>query len=212
MKLASKNMAIVAAVMVLQSHLKDDLSSLDDSDCLLSINAANFIKCSEHPDREGAYLYFDLNRGVFVRSGKVVGRGFVVRDAEHEKEAKAVTASSFFYRMFPSVHSPRGSRKGKRGTFESLSQVIAAGFDPNHEVATYLDKDISEGGLMILSEAEKKYIKSSMNNLKCADITKFHHILAYQLELGYDLAISPDNNVSTSPGHESVLGVTSNDV
>ena len=47
-----------------------------------------------------------------------------------------------------------------------------------------------------------------MKNLKCKDISKFHHVLAYQIELGYDLAISPDNNVSSSPGFESILGVT----
>ena len=50
-----------------------------------------------------------------------------------------------------------------------------------------------------------------MKNLNCDAIAKFHHILAYQMELGYDLAISPDNNVSCSPGFESVLGVVSDD-
>ena len=50
-----------------------------------------------------------------------------------------------------------------------------------------------------------------MKNLKCNEMTKFHHILAYQIELRYDLAISPDNNVSMSPGFESVLGITSSD-
>ena len=94
-----------------------------------------------------------------------------------------------------------------KGSFESLTQVIAAGFDRSHEVASYLDRDVSEGGLLLLTADDKKNIKSSMSNLKCRDITKFHHILAYQVELGYDLAISPDNNISKSPGFESVLGV-----
>ena len=33
------------------------------------------------------------------------------------------------------------------------------------------------------------------------------HMLAYQMEFGYDLSISPDDNVSSNPGFESVLGV-----
>ena len=60
---------------------------------------------------------------------------------------------------------------------------------------------------MLLTDNENKNIRTSMKNVKCREIAKFHHILAYQVELGYDLAISPDNNVSNSPGFESVLGV-----
>ncbi len=39
------------------------------------------------------------------------------------------------------------------------------------------------------------------------ELQKFQDICAYQLEFGYDLAIGPGNNVSRSPGFESVLGV-----
>ena len=105
----------------------------------------------------------------------------------------------------------RGHQADKRGTFESLKQVVAAGFDGTSEGAKYVDRDFTDGGVLILSEKEKKDIKSSMKNLKCSEIEKFHNILAYQIELGYDLALSPDNNVSKSPGYEAVLGITSSD-
>ena len=39
------------------------------------------------------------------------------------------------------------------------------------------------------------------------DIEKFRAILAYQFELGYDLAIGSRNNVSKSPGFESFIGI-----
>ena len=65
---------------------------------------------------------------------------------------------------------------------------------------------------MLLSDTEKNHIKAGMKILNCAPLIKFHHILAYQIELGYDLAISPDHNTSSSPGFESVLGVINDDV
>ena len=58
-----------------------------------------------------------------------------------------------------------------------------------------------------MSKNEKANIKAGMKNLNCTDNVKFRHMLAYQVELGYDLALSPDDNVSSNPGFESVLGV-----
>ena len=43
--------------------------------------------------------------------------------------------------------------------------------------------------------------------MKCASVVRFHHMLAYQIELGYDLSLAPDKNVSGNPGFEAVLGV-----
>ena len=46
-----------------------------------------------------------------------------------------------------------------------------------------------------------------MKTLNCRANVKFQHMLAYQMELGYDLALSPNDVVSSNPGLESVLGV-----
>ena len=48
-----------------------------------------------------------------------------------------------------------------------------------------------------------------MKNLKCSAKVKFTHMLAYQMKLGYDLALTPGDVVSENPGFESVLGVLS---
>ena len=69
-----------------------------------------------------------------------------------------------------------------------------------------LDKDWKEGGLLILSDEDKKLIKSSMGK-DLAHIQRFQDTVAYQLEFGYDLAIPPELNVSRSPGFESLLGI-----
>ncbi len=77
--LAYKNLPVVAACMILSQHLAMDIKCLGKSSCLLAPNAITFIPCADDSsiNRQGAYLYFDNNRGVFIRSGKVVRRGFV---------------------------------------------------------------------------------------------------------------------------------------
>ena len=65
-----------------------------------------------------------------------------------------------------------------------------------------------DGGLLIVNEKETKQIKSSMGKA-LTDMQKFCDMCAYQFELGYNLALSPNCNVSESPGFESVLGICS---
>ena len=88
-----------------------------------------------------------------------------------------------------------------------LILVIAAGFDPTSEEVDLLDRDYTDGGIFVVSTVEKGRIKSSMRNLNCDNKAKFRHVLAYQMELGYDLALSPGDVVSMNPGFEAVLGV-----
>ena len=193
--------------MILSGHLKMDLESLNETDGLLVTDLSSFVKCEVHPTDEGAYLYFDTNRRVFVRSGNVVGRGFDKRDREHLLASKASTPSSNVYHVYPSNDYSRAKKCGRKGQFESLVQVVAAGFDATSEHIKYIDKDYKDGGVLILSKNEKRNIKAGMKNLNCTDNVKFRHMLAYQMEFGYDLSISPDDNVSSNPGFESVLGV-----
>lgn len=154
---------------------------MNDSGC--------FLKCKDNRGLEGAYLYYDLTRHVFIRSGKVAGRDMVVRNDEHLLEAKKDTPSSNLYRLWPSNHSMRAKKRGIKGNFESLLQVVAVGWDPTCEQAKYLDKNWDEGGVLILNEKDKAHIRSSMRNLNCPEIVKFQHMLAYIMELGYDLAL-----------------------
>jgi len=52
---------------------------------------------------EGAYLYYDGNKGSFIRSGKVTRRGFTVRGKEHFDESKKEKSSTHFYDLYPST-------------------------------------------------------------------------------------------------------------
>ena len=142
-----------------------------------------------------------------MRSGKVCGRGFMKRMKEHEMGAKAEKSSSNFYFMYPSQTSKRSEKRDRRGVFEILTPVIAAGFDPTSEIAKSVAHDFKEGGILVLSNDDKVRIKSSMKNKTRTEIEKFQSILAYQFEFGYDIAISHALNVSKSPGFESFLGI-----
>ena len=138
-------------------------------------------------------------------------RGFDARDNEHEKGARAETAASNFNLVYPSKLIERSKIGGKQGYFENLNHVIIAGFDPSTEAANYVDKDFSEGGILMLSNSEKSLIKESMKSAEgkrdLTAIQKFQDVVSYQIEFVYDLAISPVLNVSRSPGVESVLGI-----
>lgn len=137
----------------------------------------------------------------------MTGRGVGTRLTEHKSCAKANHASSNFYGLYPSVDSSRSERLGKKGCFEDLLPVFAAGFDPKCSGAKSIGKDVNEGGILLLNACEKATIASSKQDGKMTDTEKFLSIVAYQFELGYDLAIAARDNVSESPGFESFLGV-----
>ena len=206
LKFAYKNLPIVAAAMILSKHLKLDLQCLGESECLLSSNANQFIPCLAFPRREGAYLYFDINRGVFIRSGKVVRRGFKSRHDEHLAASKEEKSSSHFYFMYPSKEGKRKEKRNKLGCFEHLTQIIGAGFDPASEPAMHVGKNYKEGGLLIMSKDDQQRIKSCLKK-ELKAVQKFQEVIAYLFEFGYDLALSPENNVSRSPGFESIIGI-----
>jgi len=79
MQFAYNNLTVCAACMVLSNHVKNEIKFIQDGDCILAPNTHNFYQCTRFPDCEGAYLYFDSNKGCFIRSGKVTRRGFIAR-------------------------------------------------------------------------------------------------------------------------------------
>jgi hypothetical protein len=207
-KLAGKNLSFVAAYMVLVDHVKADLSCLDDTKSLLANRHSNrFILCDSFPNHEGTYLYYDNNIEEFIRSGKVCGRGFVERHKEHSRESrKEGNGGNHFYFMYPTKENVSTASRSKQGWFESLTQFIAAGFDPRSTRASLVDKNYSEGGVLILNRADKEKIRASMRQNPNV-LQKFHSFLAYQVEFGYDIALAPGTNVSRSLGFESFVGL-----
>ncbi len=126
-----------------------------------------------------------------------------MRGQEHFESSKKVTASSHFYDMYPSSTCTRALNRGTKGTFESLQQVIGAGWSPSSDTAKLLDRSWKDGGLLIFNEKESKQVRASMGK-GMTDIQKIQDMCAYQFEMRYDLGISPGCNVSESLGFDSV--------
>ena len=206
-KLAFKNLSVVAAYMILCQHVKEDLLCLDEQKSLLTSDTGKFIQCQDHSERIGSYLYFCINDWQWIRSGKVSGQGFGDRHKEHLVQARRdEIPDSMFYRCYPTRDSKRVGSITQRGIFDNLTQYIAAGFDGNCEIAACADKSYDEGGILVMNDNEKQQIKSSMKQTKNV-IAKFHAYLAYLMEFGYDLALSPAHNVSESFGFEGFVGL-----
>ena len=201
------HLAVVAAYMILAGHTKPRIACIKEGGALLFPDANKFAPCAMQPKHEGCYLFFDNNERVFIRSGKVTGGGVESRLKQHKSGAEAEIASLQFYDQYPSEKPARSEKRDKRGFFEDLLAVFAAGFDPNCDVAKSVGEDVKDGGILFFSEHEKANITICKLDGKMTDIEKFRSILAYQFELGYDLAIASRDNVSQSPGFESFIGI-----
>jgi hypothetical protein len=157
-------------------------------------------------------MYYDIINAEFVRSGKVGSRGFQERHIDHMKAANKLDHnSSNFYFNYPSrnVIALVGTA-GRSGTFESLTQCVAAGFDPSGELAmSIVHKRVECGGIMIMNDDDVRRIESSVKKNE-TKTSKFNDYLAYLFELGYDLAINTAVNMSSNPGFESFVGVFGN--
>ena len=74
-----KNLPVSIVIMMLYDHVKHDLQCLDE-DATILCQPKNFLMVSNvEANLQGAYLYYDHNNEVWIRSGKVTGRGFTVR-------------------------------------------------------------------------------------------------------------------------------------
>ena len=133
-------------------------------------------------------------------------RGFQSRHDKHLAASKEEKSSSHFYFMYPSKEGKREEKQDKLGCFEHLTQIIGARFDPASEPAMQVVKKYNKGGLLIMSKDNERRIKSCLKK-ELTTVQKFQEVIAYLFEFGYDLALSPENNISRSPGFESILGI-----
>ncbi len=96
-------------------------------------------------------MYFDNNRGIFARSGKVAQQGFVEQHKERMAESKKDKPESDFYLLYPSKHGSRSDKQKMLGHFKNLTQVVAAGFNASSAPVKFMNKDHKQGGLLIMN-------------------------------------------------------------
>lgn len=211
-----KNLSACAAIMTIFKHTKDNLSCLDETKTLLTTVDRFLMVTNSVASHQGVYLYYDTNDHVWIRSGKVTGlqmnnkRGFLARHDEHRKKAEAprlTTRTSRFYISYPSSTNPRVKSKAKKGIFEDLRQYVGCGFNPQDEsILDTLTRDEGDGGVFLFDDTDKENINKvhfrGLNTFREKDV----EMVAYLLELAYDLAIAPRDNISSSPGFETIFG------
>lgn len=196
---ASSNSARVAALMVLQGHVKRDLTCLGEGRSLLA-GSGNFVSCSALAamDREGAYLYFDTNDECFIRSGKVSGRPFSDRHKEHAEGARKGDGSRF-YQQYPSKQLQNAPLR--KGAFENLKQLVALGFKPEFASDEHIREVFRCDPHLRDKIAGLKFTGSTATEVSLP--VKMRHMVSYLVELAYDISLSPVDNVSQSPGFEA---------
>jgi len=103
----------------------DDLTVIRIMDCLFGNNFSNFVVLEPGSLVEGCYLFCDIRRGYFVRSGKALSTFCVDRVKAHDEAAKEST--KVFYGKYPNKTSPNitGTRIG---FFHHLTACIGLGF------------------------------------------------------------------------------------
>ena len=196
---SKRNMAQVASIMVMLGHIKLDLECMRDITSTLLTNPDKYLPAEGYEkDLQGAYLYYDSNDSKWIRSGKVTRRGFAVRHSEHAKKAACRRTTSSFYSRYPTKSNQFSTCR--KGYFENLLQYVAVGFSVNDVIEKEVAKTYDVGGIFDCTHEEDEYIK---RNQRCNIID----MIAYQIELAYDLAISPSDNISNNPGFESFIGV-----
>ena len=210
-KFVRANLRRAVAAMIIMGHINmTRVLTNNNRTCLLknvTIYPGSFIPTDNLVDFEGCYLYYDRAGGKFVRSGKVNGenRSFLARHKEHIKAAKARERASKFYNSYPSRTAPEPQRMLQCGDFEDLTQYCALGFSRTQNIEVLLQTD--GAGIFVWSKEMLERI-GAVNFSNAKDLqAKQLHMVGNLCELVYDLALSPGDNVSQSPGFETPLGI-----
>ena len=90
---------------------------------------------------------------------EAVGRGFVVRHDQHEKESNKEKASSNFYFLYPSLDVAAQTTRYKQGVFQSLHHTLLQDLNPKRKIAASLDKSNCNEGVLIMSNTDAENIK-----------------------------------------------------
>jgi hypothetical protein len=210
-KFVRENLRRAVSAMMIMGHInmKRVLPNNNKTCVLKNVgqDPESFVPTDNLVDFEGCYLYYDTASGKFVRSGKVNGenRSFLDRHKEHFKAAKSKELPSKFYKAYPSRTAPEPQPILQCGEFEDLKQYCGLGFSRKENIEALHQTDGS--GLFAWSPEMLERI-GTVNFANAKDIkAKQLHMVGYLCELVYDLALTPGDNVSQSPGFETPLGI-----
>ena len=152
---------------------------------------------------EGCYLYFDKRKYKWIRSGKTSGDGrdacFRGRGKKHEANAtcKDQMRVHRLYREYPD--SGVENLGAPEGNFDNLVMYCGMAYDKKMDTTPLRSRDAT-GSLFVWSDE----VISELTK-KGGDLKKFQlDAVAYLWEICYDLLLAKTDNVSMSPGFESL--------
>ncbi len=191
-----KHLPRICVLMGLQSQIARDLETRGPDEGYLALPCEFQSVIGAFDTMNGAYIFEDSSRGNIIRAG-TASAGLKKRFDQHVKASllkDPKTNKMDVYRRYPH-ESIANNVPGRKGTFQSLKQLVGVAFDPSkkEEFAALFDWDDIE-----LSELQKLTIKGESNSM--ADKKCKHLIYLYEIALG--IAIEPCMNVSGNPGCE----------
>jgi hypothetical protein len=218
-----QNLSQFAAIVTLAGHVRDEPSIVGDKECLLKNPVGSKHRCvlvdNEFTNPEECCIYYDTVNGEWIRSGKVAGtcndhEGMMDRHKEHLASAARNDNSSSLYIQYPAKSSSLATTVQSNNIhpypwqayFEDLEIFCRIGFICSDIVQQRLtadgDSDDSPKGIFVWDKAcidsLNKCGKGGVTTLKDKQL----HMVAYLLELGYELMLSAKMDVSTMPGFE----------
>lgn len=217
-----KNIPQLAAMLVMSEQVKEEPDLVKSSASLLkpplpTSQRGKFMQAKGGILKyEGSYLHYDGKNRKWIRSGKVSGRSMGYRLEEHKTEAQKIGGrgslkkSSQLYSRYPSNNSPMAKNfednnvsPGWDGHYEDLQ--VFAGFCYNRNETDQfkgLEGLLDEkNGIFLWDRTTLERLEKNKKLGSCIENKKLT-MIAYLFELGYDLMLATDSNVSMSPGFE----------
>lgn len=204
------NISRVVAIAASKKHIAKRV--VEDKRSMLKGNTDDFARVvGDLESGQGCYLYWVPEWETWVRSGKVGGnpdRTFKARHDEHAKAADLQTDDNWkssFYRTFPNTGADLGGQEAK-GSWGMLEQFVGLGFmNGDRETVSVLTSRETAKGLFVWSDSAMSHLEKLWDGqtVECKQL----HMVGYLFELIYDLMLEQCENVSSSPGFESPLGI-----
>jgi hypothetical protein len=202
-ELVEYNLRTSVALMALSRHFKPDQAVLGSRDALLVNNRDAFKEIAPLIIKtlRGSYVYDNIDESRFVRSGKAVS--IVGRVHQHALAAEHnVLIDSRFYLSYPTKgavqrNAQLGDMRVRKGWFENLRPLIALAYLKEHgprvvAMLTWTD---------VVCQQLKAWRPTQ------PELENKMELIDYLLEL---VALSPDDDVSSNPGFETLRNIYDN--
>ena len=195
----------MCTALCLVAHIVDDLDTCSLEERLLKLPKTDLfaLMTADLSTLEGCYLFYDRVKDLWIRSGKTSGAGekstFGGRGQKHIENSKKLEEMKKhpLYRYYPASKVP--NLGGIKGYFENLDTYCGMAFDKKSNVELLCSIG-QKDSLFVWSDQTMQELRKRGGDLQKLQL----EAVAYLWELVYDLLLASSDNVSLSPGFESL--------